>query len=188
MKVAFIIGHNEKEKGFYSPHLKVSEWDFYTSMVNDLECLGHVYRHNPNIKSYTQRCIEISERIGRDYDLIISLHFNAFNTVANGCEAFYWHSNNGGFKYAKKFVDSYCMLTGSRPRGAKEYNWEIVKKEGEEDKGKLPRGAGEVYYTKSTTILIEPFFGDNKEDCERFDKDKFIKSIKNVIELENPEL
>lgn len=173
MKVAFIIGHNEKEKGFYSPHLKISEWDFYTDMVNDLECLGHVYRHNPNIKSYTQRCIEISERIGRDYDLIISLHFNSFNKVVNGCEAFYWYSNTDGFTYAKKFVDSYCKLTGSRPRGAKAYNFN--------SKGKLPRGAGEVYYTKSTTILLEPFFGDNKEDCERFDKDKFIKAIKNVL-------
>src|SRR5690554_6981960 len=169
MKVAFIIGHNEKDKGSYSKHLNTTEWDLYNSMKNDLECIGHVYTHDSSINSYTQRCIDISNRIGDKYDLVIALHFNSFNTIANGCEAFYWHSNKDGFNYASKFVKGYCVLTGSRPRGAKEY------------KSNTERGAGEVYYPKNTAILLEPFFGDNKEDCERFCVDKFIKSIKGIL-------
>lgn len=181
MKVAFIIGHNEKDKGFYSETLDKYEWDLYNGMRNVLECIGEVYTHDSSINSYTKRCKDISKRIGSGYDLIIALHFNAFNTVANGCEAFYWHSNKDGFNYADKFVKGYCTLTGSRPRGAKPYDWIVKKEEGKEDIKKLPKGAGEVYYTKSTTILLEPFFGDNKEDCERFCVDKFIKSIKGIL-------
>lgn len=29
------------------------------------------------------------------------------------------------------------------------------------------RGFASVYYTKAPTILIEPFFGSNEEDCKR---------------------
>ena len=169
MKVAFIIGHNEKDKGSYSKYLNTTEWDLYNSMKNDLKCIGDVYVHDKTIKSYTKRCIDISNRIGDKYDLVIALHFNAFNTVANGCEAFYWHSNKDGFNYAKKFVKGYCMFTGSRPRGAKPYE------------SKTERGAGEVYYPKNTAILLEPFFGDNKEDCEKFCVDKLLKAIKGML-------
>ena len=173
MKVAFIIGHNEKDKGFYSEHLNSTEWDLYNSMRSSLECIGEVYIHDSSINSYTQRCIDISNRIGDKYDLVIALHFNAFNTVANGCEAFYWYSNKDGQKYAQRFVKGYCMLTGTRPRGAKAYNFN--------SKGELPRGAGEVYYPKNTAILLEPFFGDNKEDCERFCVDKFLQAIRGIF-------
>lgn len=169
MKVAFIIGHNEKDKGAYSQYLNTTEWDLYSSMKNELNCIGDVYVHDKTINSYTQRCINISKRIGDKYDLVIALHFNSFNTVANGCEAFYWHSNKDGFNYAKKFVKGYCTLTGSRPRGAKPYET------------KTQRGAGEVYYPKNTAILLEPFFGDNKEDCERFCVDKFLQAIKGML-------
>ena len=169
MKVAFIIGHNEKDKGFYSQHLNITEWDLYNSMRSSLECIGEVYTHDSSINSYTKRCIDISNRIGDKYDLAIALHFNSFNTVANGCEAFYWHSNKDGFNYAKKFVKGYCMLTGTRPRGAKAYETPTQ------------RGAGEVYYPKNTAILLEPFFGDNKEDCDRFCVDKFIKAIRGML-------
>ncbi len=169
MKVAFIIGHNEKDKGFYSETLKKSEWDLYNSMRSSLECIGDVYTHDSSINSYTKRCKDISNRIGSGYDLIIALHFNAFNTVANGCEAFYWHSNKDGQKYAERFVKGYCMLTGVRPRGAKPYE------------ASTQRGAGEVYYLKNTAILLEPFFGDNKEDCEKFCIDKLIKAIRSIF-------
>lgn len=172
MKIAFAIGHNESDKGSYSPFLDKSEWDLFNEMRNDLECIGDVWTHDKSIKSYTERCKDISERIGSGYDLTIFLHFNSFNGVANGCEAFYWHSNKDAFYRARMFVDVYSDSTKTSPRGAKPY---------EKVSGKLPRGAGEVYYAKSTAILLEPFFGDNKEDCEKFDKVKFIHAIKEMI-------
>lgn len=172
-KIAFIIGHNEKSKGFFSTHLKKTEFDFYSDMVQDLEQIGTVFFHDPTISSYTNRCKDIAKRIGSGFDLIVSLHFNAFNGTANGVECFYWHTNGQGFEAAKTFVDNYSKLTGTRPRGAKAYQ--------KNKNGKLPRGAGEVFYTKGTAVLLEPFFGDNKSDCEKFKIDSFLYSIKRMI-------
>lgn len=169
MKVAFIIGHNESDKGAFSKPLNVSEWDLYKSLESDLKTIGDVFYHDKSIKGYVQRCKEISSRIGKGYDLIVALHFNSFNGSANGCEAFYRHSNIKGYVYAKKFVDTFTKSTGISVRGVKPYVSETV------------RGAGEVFYPKSTAILLEPFFGDNVNDCEKFDKCKFIMALRAMV-------
>ena len=168
MKIAFIIGHNESDKGAFSKLLNKSEWDLYKGMEKSLKSIGDVFYHNPKINGYGARCVEISKRIGKGYDLTIALHFNSFNGKANGCEAFYWHSNAEGFVYAKNFVDSFSKSTGIFNRGAKPY------------KLKTDRGAGEVVNPYSTAILLEPFFGDNEFDCSRFCLQKFIDALKNI--------
>lgn len=161
MKLAIIIGHNEKNKGFYSKHLNKFEYDFYSAIAMDLNEFADIFFHDPTISSYTQRCLEISNRIGNDYDLVIALHFNAFDTTAEGSECFYWHTNEETKDIATWLSKCYSDKVNGVNRGAKAYKV---------TNSKLPNGAGEVYYPKVNAILFEPFFGDNKEDCERFDQ------------------
>lgn len=170
MRVGFIIGHHEKSKGAYSETLKSSEWDLFRGLESQLSQIGKVYYHNSAIGSYTQRCIDISKRIGKECDIIFALHFNAANKTANGCEAFHWHTNVKGKDVATKFVKYYTDKTGARSRGVKKYS--DIKTE---------RGAGEVYYPQSTVVLLEPFFGDNAEDCKKYSSKVFLDAIKESI-------
>lgn len=166
-KKAFIIGHHEKSKGAYSDTLETSEWDFYKSMEEDLKEIGDVFTHNSDILSYTQRCIETGKRVGDDYDMVICLHFNSVsNEEANGVECLYYGSNKKG-KYLSKLFNSNM----SRDMGYKNRGIKPILRDNQ-------RGFGELYYVKPTAILIEPFFGSNKEDCERFDKTKFLEILK----------
>ena len=163
MKIAFIIGHNEKRQGHFSEHLDTFEWDFYNGISCELEEIGDVFLHDPKINSYTNRCKDISERIGDDYDLTIALHFNSFNTKVGGTECFYWHTNETTKKISEYLSSEFSRKVGSNNRGAKPIN-----SVGE-------RGAGEVYYPKTNAILFEPFFGDNKEDCEKWNQRVFLQ-------------
>lgn len=168
MKIAIIIGHNEKSKGYFSKHLNVYEWDFYNDLVQDLECIGDVYFHDSSINSYEKRCEDISERIGKKYDLSIALHFNSFNGKAGGTEVFYWHSNKETKEIATFLSDEFSSRSGLANRGAKAY------------KTAKQRGAGEVFKPKINAILFEPFFGDNKTDCDKWDKEIFINCLKGI--------
>lgn len=172
-KIAFIIGHHENSKGYHSEYFDLKEWDFYKQLECKLEPFGGVFYHDKTINGYLSRCKDTASRIGNEHDLVIALHFNSFNESANGCECFYWGGNDEGLQLAKTLVDNYCELTGAKPRGAKPYT--------KKADGGLPRGAGEVYYPKQTALLFEPFFGDSKEDCQRWCEGKFIKAIKCLV-------
>ena len=106
----------------------------------------------------------------RDYDLVFELHFNAANTKAKGCEALYYHRNETARKICFAFCDKYTELTGAKNRGTKALN------------DANDRGFGFVYYQKPTAIILEPFFGDNTEDCNLFNIDLFIDAIKYSID------
>lgn len=164
MRKAFIIGHHEKSKGAYSPILKISEWDLYKSIEQELSKIGDVYVHNPNIVSYTQRMVDTANRVNeKEYDMVISLHFNSYNGGAEGCEALYI-SNRGG-EIAKNFCHFYTSYTKSLNRGHKKIS-------------SASRGYQEIFNPKAPAILIEPFFGDNRKDCQLFDKTKLLEALK----------
>jgi len=44
-------------------------------------------------------------------------------------------------------------------------------------------GFGFLQKTKGDALLLEPFFGSNKEDCDRFDYCKFQAVIRDTIEF-----
>ena len=171
MKVAFIIGHHEKSKGFYSTYLGTTEYELYSSLESELKEIGDVYKHDPSIFGYTSRCKEISNRIGDKYDIIVALHFNA-GGGKGGTEVFYWHKNRVGRQIAKFISEEYSRDMGIINRGAKPYT------------KSTERGAAEVFYPKGTVVLFEPFFGDNEGDCSKWDKDKLLSIIQRVKEEE----
>lgn len=169
MKKAIIIGHNAKDKGAFSPFLNLYEFDFYGEMEERLKEFATVHYHNPLISSYSARMRETAGRVNQyDYDIVLALHFNMFDGKAHGCEALYFHTNNFGRDIANRFCNAIHENMDIRNRGAKPLSEQSQ------------RGYYEIFFPKSTAILLEPFFGDNQDDCKRFDIDKFIHILKHL--------
>jgi N-acetylmuramoyl-L-alanine amidase len=157
---AFIVGHTSRDKGAFSPHLNVSEWDFYCSIIDQLK--GDVYFHDANIRSYDQRCRDTAARINKkNYEVVIALHFNSAAATAHGTECLY--ISNSGLEYAKKFNKEVSKM-GLRNRGEKR----LIN---------TSRGYSEIYYPKAPAILIEPFFGSNIDDCKKINKTRLIQIL-----------
>lgn len=172
MKIAIVIGHNSKNKGSYSEHLKMTEFEFNSEVANSVND-ADVYFHNPTISSYRKRMKETASRINKKkYDLVIFLHFNSFNTKATGVEVFYYRFNLKGKKYASKLAKTSSNHTDLRNRGSKAmFKW--------------MRGFWALFYPKATCILFEPFFGDNKTDCEKIESPEKVAEILNEFIVRN---
>lgn len=159
MNIAFVIGHHKKSKGAFSSYLFANEFDFYTDVIKHLEYKTgklNLFYHNSDVSSYTERIKETASKLNKfNFDLVIELHFNAATPQANGCETLYYFSSKKGKEFAHIFTDTVCGITGikSRNGGVKAL---VNKKD---------RGYASVYYPKAPTILIEPFFGTNDNDC-----------------------
>ena len=180
-KVALVIGHHEKAKGAYSKWLKIREWDFYNEVVQFIDN-ADVFRHDPNISGYVSRIKDTAKRLDEgNYNLVIELHFNAFfDDSANGCETLYYFKNNVSKELSLRFSNMISDSTGIKIRGTGARALA----------NKKDRGFASVYYPKADAILIEPFFGSNKDDCDRISNagflgcliHDFIKDLKNVYE------
>lgn len=165
-RVAFVIGHNSKDKGAYSKILDYSEWDmwncFYDSYLTEL---GDNFNHNLS-SSYTQRQKSMA-KLTKDYDLVFELHYNASSPSANGVEALVYYSNNK----MRALGELYCKLMsesmGLKNRGCKRVT--------------SGNGFGFLEKTKGSAIILEPFFGSNYNDCENYKDRKHAKVIEQVI-------
>lgn len=96
---------------------------------------------------------EISYFIGEEgkqnYDLAVQLHLNAFNSSAQGCEAYAY--NEAGLKAAKQICEK--LGTVWTNRGAQ-----------------VKTGLYWTRKTKARAVLIESFFCDSKSDYEKAKK------------------
>lgn len=108
--------------------------------------------------SKEERTYKIPMENSGKYDLAVELHLNAFNGNAKGCEVYYF-SDGAGKTCAERVVNK--LATAFISRGVKQRK--------------------DLYFLNSTNapaILIESFFCDNAEDCERGkDKKKIAKLI-----------
>ena len=104
-----------------------------------------------------------------DFDLVLELHYNAAHPTANGAEALYYFRNKKGRVMAWWFSDKMAQKMGYRSRGAKA----LVNKN--------DRGFWAVLFPNPTTLILEPFFGTNKEDVQRFDASVYVSVILNLI-------
>src|SRR5690606_28729184 len=116
MKTALVIGHHAKDGGAYSEHLKMSEFDFYSKVVRQLEGV-EVFFHNHNIGGYTSRIKDTAKRLNKgNFDLVIECHFNAATPQANGCETLFYFKSVKGKEYAQKFSNLVNAWTGIKLR------------------------------------------------------------------------
>ncbi len=168
-KIAFVIGHHVSEQGAYSPILRMQEWMFFKELAeNHLGALGTILTHDHLIFSYTQRQRAMAKRTV-DFDLVIELHFDAFNGSAFGCHAKYWHSNEQTKHLAGVLCD--CMEDSMNIK----------------NRGLVPvynrhrDGNGFIIEQKVPAILFECFFGDAESDCRKFNGEKFRQIFIKII-------
>jgi len=174
MGIAFIIGHTANAKGAYSDYFKQSEYDFWKNRVRplDYEC----FVLGINSKFFTRDEIgvqgaykEANEWLKGFYKkCIVELHFNAFNKKATGTEVLYVHDNAKEGILANEVSFAMANILGLRDRGAKDIK---------------PGQAGHYNVTRISeypSILLEPFFGDNIDDCKAFERNEEI-FYRNVV-------
>jgi N-acetylmuramoyl-L-alanine amidase len=167
-KVAVIIGHCDDNEGALSKAVG-TEFDFNTKISEKLTDVADIFFYDSFDKGYTRTIIEDMAPKTKDYKLVLELHFNDFsNHEANGVCALYFHTNRHG----KAIGEKYCSLMReefkSYVRGA------IPLKDASQ------RGFAGIAYQKPTTLILEPFFGNNKE-AFKFDDESEQERYANVI-------
>ncbi|MBS9775687.1 MAG: N-acetylmuramoyl-L-alanine amidase [Fusobacterium sp.] len=175
-KVALVIGHNSRSGGAISPYLEQSEYRYFkdvADIVNKLNDNIDIYCREPKSR-YTEEMIPVIEELNkRNYSYILELHFNSVqDDTVQGCECLVYHTSTVGQKVAMEFLNSLSETYGIEIRKTP-----LIKISSSKQQG----GFG-ICKTRDPYILVEPFFGSNKE-AEKFkDKEKFAKFLVDFIE------
>tara|TARA_R110000851_G_scaffold299121_1_gene454993 strand:+ start:916 stop:1443 length:528 start_codon:yes stop_codon:yes gene_type:complete len=169
---AIVIGHHEGKKGFFSKHFGMNEFDFYNKVVKKLSNV-EVFRYDSGISGYKSRVKDTAKKLD-NFDLVVELHFNGFDNIkVGGCETLYLHGSKEGKRIAKMFSGFIHDATGIKLRnnGLKAL------------RSSSDRGFASVHYPTPPSILIEPFFGSNVEDCKKIESsDNLACIINNFLE------
>ena len=149
-EVVLVVGHDAKSKGAYSDVLKKYEYDYCLEVANLVGC--DVVTHKPGLP-YVQKMQNTYKDLDK-YNLTLELHFNAANGIAQGSEALHFYKNKVGALYAAKYAELFSREYGITNRSSKPLS-------------KNDRGYWAVASGKPTGLILEPFFGDEKQ-AERF--------------------
>jgi len=172
LKVALIVGHTPSMGGAYSEYFGKNEFDFFMDLLaprsKEFENFT-ITSHHHMINAYTARQEAMAEMT--EYcDLSIELHFDSFHGSAEGCHAFYYamniHTSRAAYAYKAAMLEKMGILSR---------NNKAVKN------GDTFNGAGFILKQKCPALLLECFFGDNPEDCKKFDPDKFMEVLEDTI-------
>jgi len=135
----------------------------YAPIVSSgFEELGHtVFNITPTQPGLTlgqSLAYRVNKANSLNLDLVISCHVNAFETdKAQGCEVEYISAN------AKVYADNICTQLASlgfvNRESVSRPNIYVLK------------------YTTAVAVLIEPFFCDNKSDCNKYNAAKLANAI-----------
>ena len=167
-KTAIVVGHDKNSPGAYSSHLRASEYIYNSEVASYLSDVADIY-YRPLVGGYNTQMSKLAEELNpKNYDLVIELHFNAFNKKANGCEVVIFPNNNKAKEWGNKFNKEITDTYGTKNRGVKEH-------------GKGDRGYGFLSKMKATAIIVEPFFGDNEEALNFTNHKKYADIIRKLI-------
>ncbi|HEC62161.1 MAG TPA: N-acetylmuramoyl-L-alanine amidase [bacterium] len=155
--VCLIIGHSSSAGGAYNPDSGLTEWQFNYNLAHrvmgyfthelDKVDLRLVHRGTEQGNSY-----ELMETVDvvnqHDPVLAVSLHANAYNRERGGHCVLHAQYSKRGNNAAKIFMQCLARALGNPDRGIRERdNLAILTK------------------TRAPTVVLEPFFIDNSEDC-----------------------
>lgn len=172
-KVAVIAGHTSSDKGDWSDIIKGFEHIVWNEFIKDLlPSWIDTFEHVPGI-TYGKRQTAMA-KLTKDYDLVIELHWNAFDPDgdghdnATGVECLVWSGNakmkKVGEFYTKRVSDTFKI----RDRGCKSVT--------------SGNGAGFLKATKGDALLLEPFFADNEHDMRKVTMDDYSDIILSTID------
>jgi len=156
MKVAVVIGHSANSPGKFSKIIQISEY-FYNEKVSHYLKDVDIYRR-PEGGGYKTKMRKLGDQFKPpNYDLIVELHFNAYDDIDNnkghGVETKSYPGNKNteiwGKEYCLMISNHYCTFD----RGSKKV-------------AKGDRGWWFLYYMPTNAIIVEPFFGDESESLK----------------------
>ena len=124
--------------------------EFYPLLKKELELMGFEVICVIQESSFG----ELPKRINAiKPDVILSLHYNAFNNVATGSETLYFALSKKSKALAEKIQTETVKALGLANRGVKGLL--------------IGRGSALLIKTSSPCVILEPFFGDNPTDLAR---------------------
>jgi N-acetylmuramoyl-L-alanine amidase len=166
MIITYDFGHgcgaDRGADGYLNEEKVVREYG--TLVIEKLNVLGHTcYNCTPSTSSNLSLANSLSYRVNKansyNSKLHLCFHANAFETdKAEGCEVEY--ISNTGKIYADKICTEISNSLGYRNRGSQ-----------------LRTGLYVLKYTYMPAILLEPFFVDNKSDCNKYNFEKLATAI-----------
>lgn len=160
--LCLIVGHTKARQGARSYHGKTEyevNKEFAHLIAEYSSRLGlHVIVHFRDFVGITGAYLDA---VKQDPFAICELHFNAFDGTVSGCEVLYSDINDKKpvleRRLATMALDTISYVLGNRKRGIKN-----KAKKGE-------RGFYNVSQVSNVpSILIEPYFGDNKKDFDNY--------------------
>ena len=158
--LGIIVGHTRKARGavFNNASFK-NEYDYNSKVAEIAEKYA-----NLNFKNVLKTHVIFRDSIGItgaynkakefDCDMVIELHFNAFNSKVSGTETL-CTPDVGDKAFAKEMQDMQCNVfkRNGNSRGVKVLSLGA-------------RGAKNIYsYPAGYNCLVEPFFGDNPNEA-----------------------
>lgn len=158
MKIALIVGHEKAKQGAsnvngeteYSFNKKLAALIAPILLANGHEPFvvyrdGTTYSHLPKRVNQTQA------------DVALSLHCNAFNTLASGSEVLHYVNSENSEKLATMIQDKVVQVLGLNDRGLRPVDVAHQGRSGD-------RGGHLCKYTAMPCVIVEAFFIDNSND------------------------
>lgn len=156
-RIALVVGHNEKAGGAYSDYLGNDEYRFNSKVAAKLAALlkddgmeAAVFFRQAR-GGYSAEIDAVYREVDRfNPRLALELHFNAGG--GDYCCALVARKSNIGAAVAGRICAEIQGCFGIRSIGAVE-------------RSSSERGGRSLYAAKAPTVLLEPFFGDNRNHC-----------------------
>jgi len=154
-KVAIVVGHSVRDGGAVNPSTGMQEYEFNKLVANDIaERLNNDESHDiegivvlrDEGLSGAIRAINATGAV-----LCLSLHCNAYNSSARGCETLYYHKSINGRLFAAEVQENLLEVLSTIDRG--------IKPKASED-----RGGYMLSQTNMPCVIAEPFFIDEDQD------------------------
>jgi N-acetylmuramoyl-L-alanine amidase len=179
-KAAIVIGHTEESQGACSPFNISCEWEFMFGVGTELVMRdkAELYLNDTYDRGYTSMVKRTAAQLNAGgHNLGFELHYNAATPKARGSEAVYYHDvheDHAERKIAQYFIDGMAEL-GFKKRSPKQL------------KSARDRGYAATYHPKMDFLILEPFFGTNKEDVELITENYmgFVDLIEEIIDKHN---
>ena len=166
-KIAIVVGHDKVEQGAFSPYLQKSEYKYHSEVAVILPF--DVYFRSTSGGYKTKMEVLAKEINKKDYDLVVELHFNSFNSVANGTECLYLNGSVIGKRWAEVYSEKISKAYSTTNRGAKEIS------------GSNQNGYWFLKLMKAPAIIVEPFFADHKEALKFTNTNDYAKRLYEIF-------
>lgn len=163
-KIALCVGHSRRgdRTGALNTH-NVSEYAFNRHLARHTAAILRERGHDPLViddyqkLGYSAAMCWLADAV-KDFgaDVAVEFHFNSAGPFATGHEWLHWHSSVRGQALAQSFNKAFkAAFPKARARG--------VKPISEDD-----RGGGFLRRTHCPAVILEPFFGSNKEETDHY--------------------